>query len=258
MSPRWRELLKVIGYGFILPLQATIADAVFREALAQHPKRHLLNASYPDMANGVLVQRGIPVLGGLGNIAILASLLRSRHRDRTVRVLAHHSHIVALIRGKWEGLQPPVVWLDDERVPGEEPATLTEGAPLPADDALNAVTGAAAVPMLDALAGRGEPWDGHAPGVEGHPGGYPVRADVHGMRITLPHDMTLTEAIALNAAFGRFDGVAVDNGAYRCLKTSDEIECATGIHVPDALLMWRADALEEQAGRLESFRSAVC
>jgi hypothetical protein len=257
MSPRWRELIQVIGYGFTLPLQATIADAVFREALGHHPRAHLLNGCYSDMANGVLVRRGIPVIGGLGNVAIIAALLRSRHPDRAVRVLAHHSHIVALIRGRWEGLQPPVVWFDNERVPGEDPATFTEGAALPADDALNAVTGAAAVPMLHALAGRGDSWDGHAPGVAGHPGGYPVRADVHGMRLALPQDMALTEANALNEAFGQFDGIVVDNGAYRCVKPSDEIERATGIRVPDALLTWRADALEEQARRLESFRVSL-
>jgi hypothetical protein len=51
ISPRWRELIKVIGYGFTLPLQATIADAVFREALGQHPGAHLMNGCYPDMAS---------------------------------------------------------------------------------------------------------------------------------------------------------------------------------------------------------------
>jgi hypothetical protein len=150
-----------------------------------------------------------------------------------------------------------VVWIDDERVPGEDPATLTEGVALPADDALNAVTGAAAVPMLHALAGRVESWDGHSPGADGHPGGYPVRADVHGMRFTLPADMPLAEARALNEAFGQFDGVVVDDGAYRCVKTPDEIERATGIHIPAALLTWRADALEEQARRLESLRQTL-
>jgi hypothetical protein len=257
MSPRWRQLIQVIGFGFTLPLQATIADAVLREALRHHPRAHLLNGCYPDMANGVLVQRGIPVIGGLGNVAIIASLLRSRHAGRAVRVLAHHSHVGALIRGRWEGLQPPMVWLDNERMPDEDPATMAGGVTLPADDSLNAVTGAAAVPMLQALAGRGEPWDGHAPGVDGHPGGYPVRADVRGMRIALPQEMSLTEASALNDAFGQFDGVVVDRGAYRCLKTAEEIERATGIRVPDALLTWRADALEEQARRLEAFRLAL-
>jgi hypothetical protein len=257
MGPRWRELVRAIGYGFVLPLQASIAEAVLREALAQHPRAHRLNGSYPDMVNGVLVQRGIPVTGGLGNIAIIAALLRSRHPGRAVRVLAHHSHVTAVIRGRWEALQPPIVWLDDERVPAEAPATLTDGAGLPADDALNAVTGAAAVPMLQALAGRGEPWDGHAPGVDGLPGGYPVRADVDGMRVALPPDMTLAEAIALNEAFGRFDGVVVEDGACRCVKTADEIERATGIRVPDALLTWRPEDLDEQARRLESFRSTL-
>jgi hypothetical protein len=257
MSKRWRELVQVVGYGFTLPFQVTIADTVFRAALEQHPGAHLLNGCYPDMANGLLVQRGLPVSGGIGNVAIIASLLRSRHPGRRVRVLAHHSHVVALIRGRWEGLRPPVIWVDDDQIPGEDPASLTEGVALPADDALNAVTGAAAVPMLDALAGRGESWEGHAPGVDGHPGGYPVRVDTNGMRISLPEDMTLAEAKTLNEAFGQFDGVVVDNGVYRCVRSSDEIERATGIHVPEALLAWRPDALEEQMHRVESLRHAL-
>jgi hypothetical protein len=131
---------------------------------------------------------------------------------------------------------------------------VTEGATLPADDA---VTGAAAVPMVDALAGRGESWAGHAPGVDGQPGGCPVTADTLGMRITLPADMTLAEAVTLNEAFGRFDGVVSDHGVYRCVKTPDEIERATGIHVPESLFTWSADALEEQTRRLESLRHTL-
>jgi hypothetical protein len=49
----------------------------------------------------------------------------------------------------------------------------------------------------------------------------------------------------------------VDDGAYRCVKTSDEIERTTGIQIPEALLTWRADALEEQARRLESLRQTL-
>lgn len=257
MSKGWRALVQVAGYGFTLPLQVTIADAVFRAALEQRPETHLVNGCYPDMANGLLVQRGIPVSAGIGNVAIIASILRSRYPDRTVRVLAHHSHVVALVRGRRDGLRPPVVWIDHEQVHVEDASSLTEGVPLPADDALNAVTGAAAVPMLHALAGRGDAWEGHAPGVDGLPGGYPVRADAHGIRITLPESMTLTEAKALNEAFGQFDGVVVHNGAYRCVRTADQIERATGIHVPEALLTWRPEALEEQTRRLESLRQTL-
>ena len=38
MSMRWRELIQVIGYGFTLPLQAIIADTVFRARLSNTPK----------------------------------------------------------------------------------------------------------------------------------------------------------------------------------------------------------------------------
>lgn len=257
MAPRWRELVAAVGYGLTLPLQAVLADAVFRAARRRHPATFCVNGCYPDMVNGLLAERGIPVAGGIGNIAIIASVLRSMYPGQTVRLIAHHAHVAALIKGQWDGLTPPRVWLGGERWAEQECAALPQRLTLPADDALNAVTAAAAIPMLQALAGRSAPWEGHAPGVNGLPGGYPVRADTRGLHVALPPDITLDEALTANRDFGRFDGIFVEDGNYRLTKAADEVERATRIRLPHSLLSWRADALEQQASHLETLRSAL-
>jgi hypothetical protein len=257
MGPRWRKLVIATGYGFTLPLQATLADVVFRTLRQRHPSALCINGCYPDMANRLLADRGIAVIGGIGNIAIIASVLRSLHPNRDVRVLAHHAHVAALIGGRWGGLAPPLVWLDGERCAERKCAALTEQVRLPSDSTLNAITGAAAIPMLQALAGRSAPWEGHAPGVNGLVGGYPVRADAQGLHIAVPRDLALDEARAMNHDFGRFDGIVVEDGAYRLTKTADDIERATGIRLPECLLSWHADDLHEQAARLDVLRSTL-
>jgi hypothetical protein len=256
MGPRWRDLLSVTGYGFTLPLQAVLADHVFRAGLQRHAAL-CVNGCYPDVANHVLLDRGIPIVGGIGNVAIIASVLRSLHPGRSVAVIAHHSHVAALISGRWNGLSPPAVWLDGERWPEQDAVTLTNRVVFPPDSSLNDVTGAAAVPMLEALAGRSDPWNGHAPGVNGELGGYPVCADTRGLRLSLPADVSPDDARALNNDFGRADGLTIEKREYRCMKTADEVRRATGIQLPESIFRWQAQKLDEQANRLGELRAAL-
>ena len=65
MGPRWRELVTATGYGFTLPLQAALADVVFRTLRQRHPAALCLNGCYPDMVNCLLADRGIAILGEL-------------------------------------------------------------------------------------------------------------------------------------------------------------------------------------------------
>jgi hypothetical protein len=257
MGTRWRRLIQAVGYGFTLPFQAALVDTVFRLSQLHHPSGFRVNGCYPDLVNRVLTDRGLIVTGGIGNIAILASLLRSMYPNRVVQVLAHHAHIAALIRGRWDRLPPPWIWLDRQRLTDAECAALPGRVSLPGDDTLNGVTGAAAIPMLQSLAGLSPPWNGHSPGVNGLLGGYPVSADERGLHLALPSGVTAEQALAANRRFGYFDGVSLKNGYYHLTRTPDEIECATGIRVPASLLTWHPSALSEQIAQLEAFRSTL-
>src|SRR5262249_36124162 len=85
MSPRWRALVSATGYGFTLPLQAVLADAVIFAANRRHPEAICLNGCYPDVANSLLRDRGLRVEGGIGNIAIVAAVLASLNPGRRVQ-----------------------------------------------------------------------------------------------------------------------------------------------------------------------------
>jgi len=257
MSPRWRALVSAAGYGLTLPFQAVLAEAVIRAANERHSGAICLNGCYPDLTNSVLKDRGLRVEGGIGNIAIVAAVLKSLYPGNRVQLVAHHAHVSALIRGSWGGTPPPMVWLDGRAQDPSESAALATRVRLPADDALNQVTGAAAVPMLQALAGRGAPWRGHAPGVHGQIGGCPVRASPQGLHVELPTGLSLEEMHSANLECCRSDGLTVRDGLYSLTRDPDDVEREVGVCLPDALLRWRAASLNEQVDRLEAFRETL-
>ena len=257
MKPRWRQLIQALGYGFTLPLQASLADRVFGIAQVSHPKALLINGCYPDMVNGLLAARGISVLCGIGNVATLAALVRSMYSNQAVTLLGHHAHIAAFASGRCDGIEPPVVWINGARRERDEVFAFLNRMKLPSNDSINSVTGATAVPLLQALTGHLPSWVGHAPGVHGLPGGYPVRVDASGLTVCLPPDMTLTEARSINEDFGRHDGVCFENGTYRLTKTTRELEERFGLCVPECMLSWRAETLEEQVEGLETIRREI-
>jgi hypothetical protein len=46
-----------------------------------------------------------------------------------------------------------------------------------------------------------------SPGPNGLPGGYPVRLSAKGAEVILPEELTLDEAVKMNAESGRLDGI---------------------------------------------------
>lgn len=70
------------------------------------------------------------------------------------------------------------------------------------------ISGASGVPMLLAMA-AGKPWQGHVPGPDGLPGGYPVRLLEGRLELDLPPGLAREEAIAWNASFEAANGLVV-------------------------------------------------
>lgn len=257
MTRRWQILVAQLGYGCTLPLQAALADRVMQAATVAHPGAHLVNGCYPDLTNDVLARRGIRVAGGIGNIAIVASILHMRTGHVPLSLLAHHAHVAAMIRGAWDGLPAPAIWLDGRRLPEHEAAALTAPVRLPADATLNGLTGALAAPMLRALSGRADTWQGHVPGLHGRPGGYPVRADAAGLHLALQRGVTPEQAEQLNRSYAIHDGVTVEDGRYVLTRPLDDAERALDIRLPAALAAWRPDALDEQVALLACLRATI-
>jgi hypothetical protein len=257
-SDAWCALIQRVGFGFTLPLQAVLALKVARAIAEESPATSLVNACYPDAVNTVLLANGLPVTGGLGNVAILAYLLwdaleESIKEGKQLRMIGHHAHLAAFIDGR--EVEPALKsWLDE--VPIDDIAeNWFRNAHLQRN--LNSVAGSAAVPMLFALSGRGPVWRGHSPGPMGLPGGYPVIVRAGGIEVDLPSEITLKEAKALNTKAGLADGVLInDDGEVELSESSrqalKEVDLATDYSIP-----WHGSEVEQKATRLLDLRESL-
>jgi hypothetical protein len=257
-SDRWSTLIKTVGFGFTLPLQAALAMKIARAIADESPATSLVNACYPDAVNPVLAANGLPVTGGLGNVAILAAVLwdglePSMKEGKQLRMIGHHAHFGAFNEGR--EVEPAVkAWLDE--VPIHDVAEQWfRNTRLPRN--LNDVAGSAAVPMLFALSDRGPSWKGHSPGPLGLLGGYPVIARAGEIEIDLPAEISLEEAKALNLKAGLADGIALnDNGDVELPDSSraalKEVDPATDHSIP-----WSAREVEQQAAWMLYLRESL-
>ena len=182
--------------------------------------------SFPDLTGPVLRGMGHNIGCGLGNVSEVAAKF-----PRPVRLVAHHSlgpHAFGSY-GSFGGELPP--YLVD--IPKDEAdAVIRAPWPLHTDRDMNRVTAAAAARLFAALLGD-ELAPDHVPAPAGLPGGYPVLAG--GMRVELDLRWPVEEAIAVNEAGGRFDGVErIDGDGTVTLtaETADTLRRVLGYDVP--------------------------
>jgi hypothetical protein len=202
-------MIKQGGFGVTFPLNAELAVRLAR-VLAEMPGRPLfVNACYPDAVNPLLRSLGLPVVAGVGNVAILAALVQAslNCEDSELHLLAHHVHV-----SRWKGgpdLDPPLGWLKERRI--EDVSQRLDVLGSIENDRLNQITGATAVPLVAALLGDEEVRT-HVPGPSGMPGGYPVVVSGGGVKVCPPPGMSLEQARAWNQRAAEKDGVMVTDG----------------------------------------------
>jgi len=198
------------GFGLTLPLQATLALKLSKSVKKNNVGSIVINACYPDCVNPVIHQSNLPIHLGIGNVAILAAMLkRCYHSSRdTLKVIAHHYHLATVIsqRGRVPASSRPQVWLDEVRtsVPSSfyRPLQKIIGAEL------NNVTSCTSLSAIKALLNRSKVFT-HAPGPLGLVGGYPVTISEGHVTVCLPETLPLSDAIQWNREGSRLDGVEV-------------------------------------------------
>lgn len=182
----------------------------------------VVNASYPDVVNAALAAEGPTPLIGIGNIAnavpgiqlAAAHLLGCDVRRVGVRFFAHHYLSYRMpSTGGTDGAPYHLTFLrDGEELPadaldhGEVFATVAGRFRRVKGLAGQSVTASSATAVLRTLA------DGvdrivHAPGPLGLVGGYPVCLSSEGASIELPQGLSLEQAVAINRACQKFDGI---------------------------------------------------
>ena len=206
----WARLVRSAGYGITLPKQLVLAARAGRALFQSVEDASFVNACYPDAVNAMLYASGIPVMCGIGNLSILAAVYCADGglAEEDIQLIGHHAHVSAAIGGRrpaqirgWRAGAP----IDDDL---RRWVTL---AKLPADDRLNAITGAISIPLLLGILGLA-PHRGHAPGPMGLQGGYPVRARAGLVELDIPPAISTAEANALNKEAALEDGISIDAG----------------------------------------------
>ena len=202
------------GFGLRLPYQLPVILSVMRAVKDAGYAGPVANLSFPDVTGPVLRCLGLAPELGLGNAGMIVRRVRAALRAASpeaclplVRVLGHHSQLSAVMQG-CEPADPHQrcrVYLGED---GQRDDALGYRAPgLAPGLRHNAVTAAAALPVLEALLPGSAPlrWSTPAPG--GLPGGYPVQIANGAVTLDLPPGLTRQDAIAFNDSMARGDGI---------------------------------------------------
>ncbi|MFL5118726.1 MAG: hypothetical protein ACJ8DG_24185, partial [Microvirga sp.] len=211
----------------------------------------LVNCSFPDVVNPMIVAAGHRVACGIGNVAILANVFAAQSgaiEPGRLKVLGHYQTIAPWRRPPEARSGPaPRVFIDEAEI--ADVFARFRAARLTPEPAIE-ISGASGVPLILALA-SGATWRGHAPGPNGLPGGYPVRIDAGAVALDLPAPVSREEAVAWNARFEEENGLTVDRngrahyaGKLRTLLARHAPSLADGFALADLEEVHRAmDAL---------------
>lgn len=246
----WTDLLARAGFGLALPLHAQLALVTGRAVAAACPRAWFVNACFPDAVNPLLAASGVPVLCGVGNVALLAASLQAAMGlpdQRRLQVLAHHVHLHAPAHSDDEAL----AWCDGEPVEGV--AKLLAAQREAARPELNQVTGhTAALLLRDLLDGREAATS--LPGPLGLPGGYPVRLDGGRVALRLPPGLGEEAAVAFNQRAALRDGVVVDG---RRVEFAPGVQRELGSLAPEVPGSFPVAEVAAVAGQIEGLRSRL-
>lgn len=205
----WTRLVTEGGLSATAVFQALISARVAAAITRAGKPVTLVNCSFPDVVNGMIRAMDHDVACGMGNVAILSNVFAgsaASPEGAEVKVLAHYQNLSAWRRRPEErGGRAPRVWLDGKEV-ADVYARFADIQLTP--EPVIEISGASGVPMLLAMA-AGKPWQGHVPGPNGLPGGYPVRLVEGRLELDLPPGLAREEAIAWNASFEAANGLVV-------------------------------------------------
>ncbi|MEV0562764.1 hypothetical protein [Dactylosporangium sp. NPDC050588] len=221
LPPAAFQRLYRANFGPWLPMHLTPALRLMTAVRRSGVRPVVVNAAYPDAVHPVLHTAGLAPDAGIGNVAnnvpalrlIAAERLGVPVRDVGVRFVAHHyvSHHVS----RTGDAEPDTFRLQVTVKGADRTADVDAGTlflPLTSSHrrlggmAGQLMTAASALSVLRPLL-HGDAAQAHAPGVGGLPGGYPVRIGHGAVVLDLPASVGLGDAVAVNEAGQRRDGI---------------------------------------------------
>ncbi|HSF96231.1 MAG TPA: hypothetical protein VLA52_14495, partial [Thermohalobaculum sp.] len=206
----WTRLIAEAGLSAMAVTQSMFSIRAARALMASGHDCHLINCAYPDVTNSMIAALGLPITCGVGNIAILAAVFPEAlgiEDPSRMKLLAHYQTLTPYRYPAAERAGPfPRIWLDAAEV--ADAGAATRKARITREPAIE-VSGASGVPLMLAMASGGT-WQGHVPGPDGRPGGYPAAYREGALSLELPPGLGEPEAVSWNAAFERRNGLYVD------------------------------------------------
>lgn len=216
VDPGIRMTLRAATFGMWLPWHLLPAVDLMAAIDAAGIETHVVNASFPDVVNHVLWRHfGHGPTAGAGNVEICAAqtirylvdVVKADPSEIHVKLVGSHA---LLAYGPGAG----VPYRLDVHVGGRDISDSVDlGTMLDWPEPISwgkvdvfSLFGASAVKNVVALAGD-VPVRTHVSGPMGMPGGYPARIGAGHVDLDLPDGMTPEEAISLNSAAARWDGI---------------------------------------------------
>jgi hypothetical protein len=178
-----------------------------------------INTSYSDAVCPVLSKLGLAPTVGVGNINHLipriqravSEEIRVPANNVSVYMVGSHFHDVIISREGRSGGAPYLlkVLVYGEDVTdklGPEKIFSKCNIPVPTDKERNLMVASSATKMITAIINDTKEIV-HSPGPNGLIGGYPVQVSANGVKVVLPSDWSLEEAIRVNKESMKFDGL---------------------------------------------------
>ena len=176
-----------------------------------------IGASFPDVINAMLNRTGFGPDYGIGNVQEpiakiqmgVGRVLNCSPKDVEVKLVAQHAFEYFVLNDRKPVELPPYLLkasVSDRDVTQIAEDVLREVFPFPYDLHFNRVTASSALVALHAVTGETQRAI-HLPGIGALVGGYPVRAGKSGIKIDLPDEWSLEDAIAVNEASLKWDGI---------------------------------------------------
>jgi hypothetical protein len=205
--------------GAWLPVQLLLAYKVAQAIQMSGVDTHYINTSLSDLTNPVLGKIGLAPTVGVGNVDLIAPAIRMlaakklevSRSEISVSLVAHHQHWVVPREAGYSAGAPYFLKLTHKNDvitdQFDTDALMHDAVKLyPPGLDFTLVTASSTIKNVFALLSD-EAVATHAPGPKGLPGGYPVRLSSAGAEMNLPDEITEAEAVKLNEASQKLDGI---------------------------------------------------
>jgi hypothetical protein len=207
----WTRLVAEGGLSATAVLQAPLSIEVARSVKQVWPRARFVNCCFADVVNPLIAALDLPIVCGVGNVAILANAFSGALGLSTgqLKVLAHYQNLAPWRQpAETRSGRSARVWIDDREI--ADVYTRFAGLQLTREPAIE-ISGSSGVPLMLAIA-AGRDWVGHVPGPSGLPGGYPVKLQAGKLHLDLPSGLTRAEAIAWNLHYEEESGLVITAG----------------------------------------------